>query len=573
MSSDPTSRSTNIVATEYGFDLENLPVINTGSLEYPCFIPADIITIKPGQPIKAKLTASETAEMVRFACRRPPQNAASIMAEPTRQTLHRDTNLLQAFGVSVARSFLAVQARQLGPPKLEYRSLNRESGVEVVPRYGSWNLKYFRVAKPGRRLTRWTWMNIVQRNVVNDPQASVAHVKKFHEFLRNNMTMNVDVPVLLNGTTGVMTRDDALGTLLDDFFKLLKSKGAEFCLIILYDKDTALYNKVKLLADCKYGIHTCCVTWKKFTAADPNYFANVSLKVNLKLGGVNHRLKDPEGILKDPKTMIVGYDVTHPTNLTQEAANAAHSVVALVASVDKDFAQWPAVSWEQESKKEMLDEKLESMFASRLILWRKKNGGLPENIIIFRDGVSEGQYAQVLDQELPHFRSACTKLYPKGIKAKITIVVSVKRHQTRFYPIAGDKMSNSENIQNGTVVDRGITQARYWDFYLTAHDALQGTARPAHYTVVYDEIFRDKFKSQAANELERVTHNLCYLFGRATKAVSICPPAYYADIVCTRARAHRPEFDDTTSTTSGAGAAPASGPEIHEDLQDSMYYI
>lgn len=511
--------------------------------------------------------------MVLFACRTPTENAASIMEAQTRQTLHRDTSLLQDFRVSVDKSFLAVQARQLGAPRLEYRSANLNTSVDVTPFNGSWNLKDVRVAEPGKQLTRWTWVNIVEKNANTDRRVTADHVGKFRQFLKENMKMPVNHATATH-ETGAMTKADALGTHLDSHFASLKNVGMEFCLIILHDKDVALYNKVKVLADCKYGIHTCCVTREKFMNADPNYFANVALKVNLKLGGVNHRLKHREGILKEPKTMIVGYDVTHPTNMPENLANAAPSVVALVASVDKDFAQWPAASWEQESKKEMLDEQLTSMFTSRLHLWHKRNNKTyPENIIIFRDGVSEGQYAQVLDQELPQFRAACKQVYPLGSKPKITIVVSVKRHQTRFYPIATDKMSRSGNTPNGTVVDRGITQARYWDFYLTAHDALQGTARPAHYTVVYDEIFRAKYSSQAANELQRLTHNLCYLFGRATKAVSICPPAYYADIVCTRARAHRPEFDDAASVVPGASPAPATPRNIHRDLQNSMYYI
>ncbi|KAI0864530.1 hypothetical protein F4860DRAFT_464511 [Xylaria cubensis] len=37
---------------------------------------------------------------------------------------------------------------------------------------------------------------------------------------------------------------------------------------------------------------------------------------------------------------------------------------------------------------------------------------LPENIIIFRDGVSEGQYEQVLEKELPLIRKACERVYP-----------------------------------------------------------------------------------------------------------------------------------------------------------------
>ena len=61
-------------------------------------------------------------------------------------------------------------------------------------------------------------------------------------------------------------------------------------------------------------------------------------------------------------------------------------------------------------------------------------------------------------------------------------------------------------------------------------------AKPAHYIVILDEI-RDN-KVLGANQLEKITHNLCYLYGRATKAVSICPPAYYAHLICLRARCY-----------------------------------
>ena len=40
-----------------------------------------------------------------------------------------------------------------------------------------------------------------------------------------------------------------------------------------------------------------------------------------------------------------------------------------------------------------------------------------------------------------------------------------------------------------------------------------------------------------ADEVEKITHNLSYLYQRATKAVSYCTPAYYADLLCARGRA------------------------------------
>jgi eukaryotic translation initiation factor 2C len=99
--------------------------------------------------------------------------------------------------------------------------------------------------------------------------------------------------------------------------------------------------------------------------------------------------------------------------------------------------------------------------------------------------------------------------------------------------------------------------------------------------VLLDEIFRNKIGERAADELQRLTHDLCYLFGRATKAVSICPPAYYADIVCERARVVRPEFgeaSDAASAATGAGGgagSSSSGREtrVHPNLQNTMYYV
>jgi hypothetical protein len=41
----------------------------------------------------------------------------------------------------------------------------------------------------------------------------------------------------------------------------------------------------------------------------------------------------------------------------------------------------------------------------------------------------------------------------------------------------------------------------------------------------------------SSDDLQRVTHALCYIYARATKGVSYCSPAYYADRLCDRGRA------------------------------------
>jgi eukaryotic translation initiation factor 2C len=132
-----------------------------------------------------------------------------------------------------------------------------------------------------------------------------------------------------------------------------------------------------------------------------------------------------------------------------------------------------------------------------------------------------------------------------------------------------------------------------WDFFLQAHAELQGTARLCHYYIVHDEIFRQIYAKfippqfqNVADIVEDLTHNMCYLFGRATKAVSLCPPAYYADLACERARCYLANLFDTptlSAAPSATGASTAGEPGagqpngydvlIHPTLRDTMFYI
>src|ERR1700722_13935123 len=102
--------------------------------------------------------------------------------------------------------------------------------------------------------------------------------------------------------------------------------------------------------------------------------------------------------------------------------------------------------------------------------------------------------------------------------------------------------------------------------------------------MLFDEVLRGRPArpplQNAADALEDLTHNLCHLFGRATKAVSLCPPAYYADLLCTRLRAYLSnEFDPngssaTASVSSGqVSSQPVRDVKIAENLKDSMFYI
>lgn len=147
----------------------------------------------------------------------------------------------------------------------------------------------------------------------------------------------------------------------------------------------------------------------------------------------------------------------------------------------------------------MIDN-IEDMVVERIKDWIIINGfRLPKNIIYYRDGVSEGQYKSVRDEELSQITSA----FPRALKElnqqhrgkafdgeapKLTAIVCAKRHHVRFYPEHPETQNG--NCYPGTYVDDVVTSPYYADFYLQSHSPLQGTARPAHYFVLRNEMAR-----------------------------------------------------------------------------------
>ena len=232
---------------------------------------------------------------------------------------------------------------------------------------------------------------------------------------------------------------DSVSNELEAVFKGLA--GIQVLLVVLPNDNSQLYNRVKRLGDVVHGIQTVCVLGegKKFyntgldRAEKPKsipYNANVALKVNIKNGGTNHVLKGRQlGFINEGTTMVVGIDVTHPS---PGSGPSAPSVAAMVASSDENLAQWPAEIRVNPARQEKVDT-LNSMLQEHLMYWYKKHEKYPEKLLIYRDGVSEGQYQMVLDEELPQLRAACKSVYGEKKPPCITLIVVGKRHHTRFY--------------------------------------------------------------------------------------------------------------------------------------------
>ncbi|KAI2627795.1 Piwi-domain-containing protein [Hypoxylon sp. NC1633] len=557
----------------------DMSVVNVGNLENPVYLPPELCKVMPGQIAKVQLDPQQTTRMIGFAVRKPAENATDIESLGLRSVgLTSGSNRnLERFGVEAEQKLIMVDGRVLQKPTVTYLngSVNRDT----------WNLATFQFSD-GRRMPKWSYVLITDPTGHN-PYKNGGDLDDLERLLKSQLQGN---GVTYEDPTDKFTIDDP--TAAENLFRRLKGSRIGLVFIILPGNVNAnTYNHIKGLGDIRYGITTICVDGRNLKRSGSGgsipYVSNITMKFNLKLGGVNQRVDfSMLTKLNFDKTMIVGIDVTHPS---PSSSPNAPSIAGMVASIDGALGQWPAVVRLQAKARDEMVTELKDMLSSRLKLWvngirgaNRNRRPYPNNILVYRDGVSEGQYQTVLEKELPLLRAACRDLYPpsdwKNGLPKFTIVIVGKRHHTRFYPTDRSRTYSEYNPPPGTVVDRGVTEARNWDFYLQSHLARKGTARPVHYFVIRDEIFQNKPPQEAADELEALTNGLCYINGRASLAVRVCTPVYYADLACERARCYLGNQSDGegTQATSGGGTQGSSNHQsitIHPDLVDSMFYI
>lgn len=103
----------------------------------------------------------------------------------------------------------------------------------------------------------------------------------------------------------------------------------------------------------------------------------------------------------------------------------------VVGSMDAHPSRYSATVRIQQHRQEVIQD-LSLMVKELLIQFYRTTHFKPTRIIFYRDGVSEGQFSQVLSHELRAIREACMKLeldYQPGI----SFIVVQKRHHTRLF--------------------------------------------------------------------------------------------------------------------------------------------
>ncbi|CAH2072228.1 unnamed protein product [Thlaspi arvense] len=547
----------------------DLPCINVGKPKRPTYIPIEHCVLVSLQRYTKSLTNLQRASLVEKSRQKPPERMASLTNGLKNSNYNADL-VLQESGVSIGSNFTQVEGRILPAPKLKVGN-----GEDFFPRNGRWNFNNKKLVEPVT-VTRWAVVNFSARCDTN---------KLIPDLIRCGRMkgVNVEPPYEVVFQEEPRFKAAPPNIRVDKMFEQIQSKlpgKPKFLLCILSErKNSLVYGpwKKKNLSDL--GIVTQCIAPMK---VNDQYLTNVLLKINAKLGGLNSLLAMERSpampLVTQVPTIIVGMDVSHGS----PGMSDIPSVAAVVSS-----RQWPLISKyracvrTQSRKVEMIDNLFkpvpgkdgadidEGIFRELLVDFYASSGKRkPEHIIIFRDGVSESQFNQVLNIELDQIMQACKFLEPNW-NPKFTVIIAQKNHHTKFFQAGGP-----DNVLPGTIIDSKICHPRNNDFYLCAHAGMIGTTRPTHYHVLFDQI------GFSTDDLQELVHSLSYVYQRSTTAISVVAPICYAHLAAaqmgTVMKFEDMSFSETSSshggiTTPGAVPVPPM-PKLNPEVASSMFF-
>lgn len=169
----------------------------------------------------------------------------------------------------------------------------------------------------------------------------------------------------------------------------------------------------------------------------------VAIQLNCKLGGTPWLVSIPTKGL-----MTVGIDVS------RDSKDRDVSWGALVASMDlKNVTKESFFSCvSKHTNQNDFTTQLAVDMTRALKAYRDYNGVYPEKIVLYRDGVGDGQLEYVFHTELAEIKSRLEAMYSENNAAlKFVFIIVSKKVNTRIFG------RDEKNPPSGTVVDSRIT--------------------------------------------------------------------------------------------------------------------
>lgn len=451
------------------------------------------LSFMTGVPEKMKKDFRSMKDLTKYINVSTEQHTRSIKQLVKKINSHPDSQKeLSKWGLEVGSEIVVIKGRTLPLETICLQTSSFTTGTDV-----SWSREIVRDPSISA-IPLNTWAIFYPRRCAEQVQELVSSFSK----VAGPMGIKVERPIR------VELRDDRTETYVKNIHSQLTSEpNIQLVVCIMVGNRDDLYSAVKKLCCVKSPIPSQAINVK--TISQPQKLRSVAqkiiLQINSKLGGELWTVNVP---LKN--LMVVGVDVHHDTS------KAHQSVMGFVASVNSSLTRWYSRVTFQTPTEELICGFRVCLLAA-LQKYYEVNHNLPEKIVVYRDGVSEGQLTVVEQYEVPQILK-CFETFP-NYEPKLVFIVVQKRINTVLYALSGNAFCSAPP---GTILDHTLTNRKWVDFFLMAHTIRQGCGLPTHYISLYNTA------NLSPDHLQRLTFKMCHLYWNWPGTIRVPAPCKYA---------------------------------------------
>jgi aubergine-like protein len=312
-----------------------------------------------------------------------------------------------------------------------------------------------------------------------DEELAFQFAHKLNECSKS-LGIKVDKPKM----QGISIAKDAKSIRDDEITKAIEKNAGIGMVLVFLPKQNAdrVYKKVKVYCNQVAGIPSQFFTnWSfKFTKNIENLSvaSKVLMQMCAKMKAKIWKVQTPVDVnVNGHQVMIVGADVFHKS--------MHESVTSVVSSYDKDFCSYYSQTSVQKRKGDdtLYDIAEKVKLAARRYV--KENKHPPNIIVVYRDGVGQGQIESVREKELKSLIKGLQQEF-NGKAVKLAYIIVTKRLSDRFFVSLQGQL---DNPQGGLIVDSDVVKEDQFDYFMVAQAVSrnQGTATPTNYNVIYND--------------------------------------------------------------------------------------
>ncbi|KAF6198266.1 hypothetical protein GE061_008013 [Apolygus lucorum] len=299
-------------------------------------------------------------------------------------------------------------------------------------------------------------------------------------------------------------RDDRMATYVSALEKVISTRNPQLIMCIVPNNRSDRYSAIKKKCCVDRAVPTQVVVQKNLNSKGVMSIATkIAIQMNCKIGGTPWSIPVPmQGL------MICGYDVCHDTT------TKGRSFGAMVASINSVFSRYFSAVTPHTNGEELSNDLSMNVVKAVVRYSECNNGSRPKTIIIYRDGVGEGQIPFVYKHEVKLIKEKLRELY-SGEMPLFAFVIVTKRLNTRLF-------YQGKNPPPGTIADDCITSPDRYDFFLVSQSVQQGTVSPTSYNVIEDST------RLAPDRMQRLSYKMTHLYYNWSGTVRVPAQCQYA---------------------------------------------